>query len=340
MCWQGEIRIKIEIMVMEDTINILCATDNNYAPYCGIMLTSLFDSNKDCRFVVYVFEDGSVSEENVNKYQRLAKKYGNEIVLKTIDEDMVKWFPMNEQTHITIPTYYRLLAADLLPKEVKKVIYFDGDLVVSGDIKPLWNVNLDGMAIAAVRGPSPSYEDKCISLGYPTTFGYFNAGVLVCNLDYWREHDLMDKFVKFISKKSSDLPMMDQDVLNGVLYSERFLLPDRYNYMTMSFLDAVWERYTEERRRECIEEGDKRVIVHFAGGDKPWNYWHYGGPFFSMWDKYRRKSLWRDCIDTKPIKKHLKHMVKRCLFPNLMRNQHRQWVVIPENKVYYKDCLL
>lgn len=325
---------------MEETINILCATDNNYAPYCGIMLTSLFESNKDCHFVVYIFQDGSVMEENVLKYHRLAKKYGNEIVLKTIDESMVKGFPLNEQTHITIPTYFRLLAAELLPREVEKVIYLDGDLVVVDDIRPLWNVNLDGMALAGVRGPSPSYEDRCISLDYPTSYGYFNAGVLVCNLDYWREHDLMDKFVKFISKKSSDLPMMDQDALNGVLYAEKVFLPSRYNYMIMSFLDAVWGEYDKVRKRECVEEGDKRVIVHFAGGDKPWNYWHYGGPFFSMWDKYRRKSLWRDCIDTKPLNKHLKHMVKRYLFPNLMRNQHRQWVVIPENKVYYKDCLL
>ena len=47
-----------------ETINILCATDNNYAPYCGIMLTSLFDSNRDCHFVVYIFQDGSMSEVN------------------------------------------------------------------------------------------------------------------------------------------------------------------------------------------------------------------------------------------------------------------------------------
>ena len=32
---------------MSKTINILCATDDNYVPYCGIMLTSVFDNNKD-----------------------------------------------------------------------------------------------------------------------------------------------------------------------------------------------------------------------------------------------------------------------------------------------------
>ena len=47
-----------------ERINILCATDNNYAPYCGIMLTSLFESNRDCGFNVFVFVDGCLSNAN------------------------------------------------------------------------------------------------------------------------------------------------------------------------------------------------------------------------------------------------------------------------------------
>ena len=57
-------------MFME-TINIVCATDNNYAPYCGIMLTSLFESNKDCVFSVYVLINGDFSSQNKRKYKML-----------------------------------------------------------------------------------------------------------------------------------------------------------------------------------------------------------------------------------------------------------------------------
>ena len=172
-----------------ETINILCATDNNYAPYCGIMLTSLFESNKDCHFVVYVFEDGSMSEENVGKYQHLSKKYGNEIVLKTIDGSMVKEFPINENTHITVPTYFRLFAADLLPKDVHKVIYLDCDVIVVGDIKPMWDMSLDDMALAGAMDCGPSFENVCNRLGYPVSFSYVNAGVLVLNLDFGERKD-------------------------------------------------------------------------------------------------------------------------------------------------------
>lgn len=47
---------------MEDTINILCATDNNYVPCCGIMLTSLCESNKNCRFELLVLADSTASK--------------------------------------------------------------------------------------------------------------------------------------------------------------------------------------------------------------------------------------------------------------------------------------
>lgn len=327
-------------MNKDSTINILCATDDNYAPFCGIMLTSLFESNKDCRFEVYVFVDRSISEENKWKYSLMGKKYGHEIIFQKIDELEAQRFPINENMHITIPTYYRLFAAELLPKNVHKVIYLDSDMIVVDDIKPLWDIKLDNVAIAGVAGCRASYIDKCQSLGYPDTFGYFNAGVLVINLDFWREKALSEKIFDFISAHYFDLPWMDQDALNGVLYNSKELLPARYNFMTLVYSKHFWEDYTEESQRYYLDESRRKVVVHYAGRTKPWNYRSYGGPFFSDWEKYRRKSLWRDCRDTKPLRKHIKYSIKRYFFPRFSREQHRQWVVLPENKRFYKGCIV
>lgn len=317
-------------MDVKETINILCATDDSYAPYCGIMLTSLFESNKDCRFEVYVFVDGNLSEENKRRYGRLGIKYGNEIALMSMDEDLVQGFPLKENTYVTLATYYRLFAARVLPETVHKVIYLDGDIAVVGNIRPLWDVDIEGMAIAGVRGPRPSYNDVCEYLGYSGSHGYFNAGVLLLNLDYWRAHATEEKVIKFIEKYRGNLPMMDQDALNGALCDEKMMLPDRYNYMTMCCLKKNWEGYSEERRQMWVEEGRNKVIVHYLGRVKPWDYLHYGGPFYFEWEKYRRKSLWRDCRNTKPFIKYAKHLVKRYLFPGVIRRQHAEWFLFPE----------
>ena len=322
-------------MAQSETINILCATDDNYAPYCGIMLTSLFESNNDCRFQVFVFLDGSLSEENERRYNSLGLKYGNEIVLMRVDEEKVKGFPLKKDTYVTLATYYRLMVAEWLPKEVRKVVYLDGDMVVVGDVRSLWDLNLDGVAVAGVRGPRSSYEDVCKYLGYSGSLGYFNAGVLVLNLDYWRTHGITEKVIKFVKDHCGQLPMMDQDVLNGALYNEKMILPDRYNYMTMCFLRKNWENYAEERRQVCVEEGDKRVVVHYLGRVKPWDYRHYGGPFYSEWEKYRRKSLWRDCRNKNTFIGYAKHLAKRYVFPNLLKKQHPEWAVTHETKRFY-----
>ena len=326
-------------MLNSETIYILCATDDNYAPYCGIMLTSLFVNNKDCQFVVYVFVDGSLTEENVERYKRLGTKYGNDIKLKFVDESLVKRFPLNKRVAITLPTYYRLLAADLLPDMIHRVIYLDCDALVVGDIKPLWNVNIDGIALAGVMDCALYFDSLCNRLGYSVEYSYFNAGVLVLNLDYWRENCLTKKVVKFIFDNYSHLRWMDQDALNGTLYNVKLLLPARYNYSTRFFLKKFWENYSLERQKYYLEESGNIVIIHYQG-NKPWNYKGYGGPFFPVWEKYRRESLWRDCRNIKPLGKHIKHLVKRYLFTGLFRSQHQEWAVTPENKKLFKNYIL
>lgn len=323
-----------------EVINILCATDENYAPYCGIMLTSLFESNKDCHFVVYVFEDGSVTEENIQKYQCLAKKYGNEIVLKTIDESMVKGFPINENAHITTPTYYRLLAADLLPKDVHKVIYLDCDVIVVGDIKPLWKVSLDDRALAGAMDCGPSFDNVCNRLGYPVSFGYINAGVLVFNLDYWREKGLTERIFAFISEKSYNLTWMDQDVLNGVLYKEKLILPVRYNFSILFFYRYYWEKYLMERQQYYFEECGNVVIIHYQGNIKPWDFRHYKGAFYYNWEKNNKKSPWKNCERIRPWTLHIMHRMKRYIYPAFFKGRVSQWVVLPENRKCYKECII
>lgn len=324
-----------------NTINILCATDENYAPYCGIMLTSLFESNRDCHFNVFVLVDGTFSDDNVKKYNLLGKKYGNEVVLKTVEESMVKGFPTVEGW-VTLPTYYRLLASEMLPEDISKIIYFDGDIIVKGDIKPLWNVNLDGMAIACSRR-MVDWRDKSFSerLGYNSYDEYFNAGVLVINLDFWRTNGITNALLDYIRiniGNKSKLLYMDQDALNVVLHDKKFFFPERYNFHGSIFLKRYWMDFSEDQLHHYFVEYKSAVVIHYTGG-KPWDYKRHGGPFFSDWEKYRRKSLWRDCRNTKPFGKHVKHLIKRYLFPKLFRSQHSEWVMQPEIRGFNKKFL-
>ena len=57
---------------------------------------------------------------------------------------------MSDISHITSPTYYRLLLPALLP-DVEKCIYIDGDTIVDGDISKLYAEDLGDNLVAGVK---------------------------------------------------------------------------------------------------------------------------------------------------------------------------------------------
>lgn len=227
--------VRIAELYNLDTINILCATDEHYVPYCGIMLTSLFENNKACHFNVYIFASNDVSEANEKKYNKLGDKYGHVVCVMRIEDSKVKEFYLNKYTHITLTTYFRLFVADLLPLDVHKVLYLDCDCIVVGGVVPLWETNVEGKALAGVTNRSNSFGSHCERLGYPVSYDYFNAGVLVINLQYWRENQVRERLVDYAVKNGSNLVLMDQDVLNGVLYDKKVLVSERYNFQILLF---------------------------------------------------------------------------------------------------------
>lgn len=323
-----------------EKINVLCATDNNYAPYCGIMLTSLFESNRDCRFVVFVFVDGYLTDANQKKYKVLEQKYDCEVNLMTIDDRLLKDCPINSQrdvnnhSWVSKPTYYRLLASELLPKEIKKVLYLDCDIAVVGDIKPLWNEDLSGKAIAGVMDCDG--EKNRVRMGNPSGSTYVNAGVALYNLDYWRENHLCDLFFDYIRKNEAQLLLMDQDVVNGVLCDKMQLVPERYNFQVAFFAKGFWKDYSEEFRKTLLSENKQAAIVHYVGRVKPWDYRYYGFPYHAIWDKYRKKSLWKRSQITTPWTTYAKFLLKKNFSSKSLKKKRQSiWVLFPENEFCY-----
>lgn len=95
--------------------------------------------------------------------------------------------PIRSYDHISPASYFRLLLPDLLPVELNRVIYFDCDLVVLGDIGRLWDLGIDEHFAAAV--PELTADSHLVSsplglrlwqeLGLDVDLEQFNAGVLL-----------------------------------------------------------------------------------------------------------------------------------------------------------------
>ena len=71
-------------------INILCATDDNYVPYCGVMLVSLFENNKDREVNVYIMIDKALSTKSLNQFESIKNQYGQSINYCLVDKSFLE----------------------------------------------------------------------------------------------------------------------------------------------------------------------------------------------------------------------------------------------------------
>jgi lipopolysaccharide biosynthesis glycosyltransferase len=164
-------------------------------------------------------------------------------------------------------TYLRVLAQKLLD-DSSLCLYLDGDVVVRRDPAPLCATDLQGCSLGAVRSrvapflASPGGVTEWFELGLPSTAPYFNAGVLLLDLERWRGRDVLGQVVRFLDVHGDRIQTADQEALNALLVGDWVEVDRTWNYVT-----HVSESFLPQPELEP----DDPHIVHFAGRTKPWS---------------------------------------------------------------------
>lgn len=145
-----------------------------------------------------------------------------------------------------------------------RVVYLDTDLLVCGDLGEIARLDLDGGSLAGVVDYFPNLGSTNYRLGeLPLELDpaevCVNAGVLVADLDKWREVGIWEKGSLLLREHSDKFYHHDQSVIN-LLLSGSFRL-----------LDSKWNR-----QQELLDEvpmlAKSDGIIHFIGKTKPWHY--------------------------------------------------------------------
>lgn len=276
-------------------MEIVCSTDSCYVMQTGIMLTSLFENNRGEAIRVHLMHDG-ISPEQLARIEGIASAYGHALVSYAMDAERFHAFPIGREgqnTHVgaSYATYYRLLLGDLLPSDVKRVIYLDGDIIIMDSLRELWLTDMQGKAIAAVPDSYNNRPDPYNRLRYPQAMGYFNAGVLLIDIDYWREHNVLRDFCECATKMSDSLACHDQDVLNYVFRSQKLVLPLKFNMLNEYWFDLRHSVTTWELDNEMRYGQQHPVVVHFTGLPKPW-FSNCRHPLKPAFERYRAMTPW------------------------------------------------
>ena len=286
-------------------MDIVACTDKWFVMPTGVMMYSACVNNPDVDIVFHVIHDDSVTSKDRRDLEKTVTVFeGKSISFYHVDVTLFPCFPnVTMISRITQAVYYRLMLSEILPETICKVLYLDGDIIVRHSLLPLWNTDLKDFAVGAVPDSLGGDLEFYHRLNYPPQLGYFNSGVLLANLEYWREHEVVRTFMSYMQEHADKLKYWDQDVLNVVFSNNKVVLPIKYN-LTSGFL---WKQpqYDYKKYEKEVEAALKDpVIVHFAG-DKLWeNYRRQPRhPFASTFFKNQSQTKWKGVkTDKRPYK--------------------------------------
>lgn len=281
--------------------HVVYASDDKFAEILGISLVSLYENSKDMEDIIVYILDAGIKEENKKKLMSLTQKYNAHELVFIEAKDITKELNMKVTLDRgSIGQYARLFISSVLPDDLDKVLYLDCDIILVKSIKELWNLDLQGKIIAALKDAFSKYYRANINLRQKDVM--FNSGVMLIDLNKWKEEKIEDKLLKFIVEKNGKVQQGDQGVLNAVLSSDTFCFHPKYNSVTI-FYDFSYEEMLFYRKppefysKEVIKSAvDNPYLIHFTTSFLSERPWMVGcqHKYKNEWMKYKEMSPWKD----------------------------------------------
>ncbi len=280
-------------------INVIYQFNEKYVPYAGVSMTSLLVNNRYLDSVnIYVLGEG-LSDESVSQIRELVEGYDRNVYFPDT-------FPLLERFRDMgmIPyrgaysVYLRLFFDELLDKSVKRAIYLDADTIVNDSLLSLINYDLTGKSVGMVL---ESIRDNYkIMIGMSPSSEYYNSGVILYDVEKWRENRYGMKLADHIRNVRSSY-IGDQDFLNIVCEGDVARLPVRYNFQPLHgrykpeqyFAAYGCDGYYDDEELEDIYGGVAVYHCYRWLGEFPWNKGNLH-PFESVFDDYLFISPWKE----------------------------------------------
>lgn len=296
--------------------NIVLVANEGYVQHAAVMLCSLFETNKNKAFDIYLLTDG-ISEISKSRLQKLCTKYNSHLTVKLPEQELgnslginLKELPVGQWNTMM---YYKLFMPVMLPKECERCLFLDVDMIINDDIQTLYNWDLNGNIIAAAEDIPDCDESHKPRLGMAQSDIYINSGVMVCDLSAWREKEAVTPIFDYV-KTIAEIIMNEQDVIALYFMNEITLLPIRWNMTTFYFMRVpkIFEKYLPQLQEAKRNPG----VIHFAAPIKPW-FKDCTHPYKYMYKRYLYKTLWKDWkfMNCEPLthKQRIKKIIRNTL---------------------------
>ena len=165
--------------------------------------------------------------------------------------------PCRDRLTAFVPTtdrmaiFARILLPELLPAE-KRALYLDCDITVISDLHDMFNFDLQGAPLAAFIDMPETAQKETRLWGADFGGKYFNSGVMVMDLERWRDAQAAEKVSEFGNKHGFNKGFPDQAALNHVFFRQVTPLNPRWQF---TFDDPDWKHVK---------------LIHYGFAEKPW----------------------------------------------------------------------
>lgn len=281
-----------------EPVSICFASDDNYAPHLKVAIYSLLCNRNRERSYDIIILHKRISREHQGEILGLVDgKSGVSIRFINVAE-ADRELQSDVGCYYAVETNYRLLLFSELFQNYRRMLYLDCDIIVTGDVGELFDVDLEGKSAAGVEDVGfrwLAYTKRAIFLdhkpynvlnyctdvlGMKDPGSYVNAGVLLLDLEKCRQKVSFRDVVETLH--SRNFFYNDQDVLNILLEGNIKQVDCKWNYMNnIAFYLECDRKEFRELYLDLYREDFR--IIHYISAKKPWN---GEVPMGEVWQKY------------------------------------------------------
>lgn len=264
-------------------MNIMVSCDDNYVFPLLVMLESIFQNNRGVQIDIYLLYC-NLNEDSLCKIKKECDKFKQDFHAYKMDIRKFDNISKRSSNVISIPieAYFRLLTGEIIPKQVKRILYLDPDIIVNKSLSDFYNMDMENHVLAvcedfgfAIRKVLKRKVYKNLNLN--KNYKYFNSGVILFNLEFFRRTYSGEFMMNFLETTELSTLFADQDCLN-YLFQGKVKYTDYNKYNCRPF------HYMQNRRsnKRIIQ---RATIIHY--GPKPWlaNFKGLGGDIFLKYVK-------------------------------------------------------
>lgn len=276
-------------------IVVACAADEAFTMPLAVLVRSILHHLRLSHHLDLYIVDMGIQPQTKERLVRSWPADRLDIHWIAVDPTSLSHLPV--WGRMNIATYQRLLMGRLLPEGVSLVIWLDCDAVVMTDLTQLWESPLEGHTIAAAQDMAVPLFGSQFGVGAHQELGldpeslHFNAGVMLVDLDRWRNEQVAERSFEYLGRHPREVWFWDQEALNVVLLGKWKLLDPRWNQIAS--LAGRWffrpEHLDAATYRRVV---DSPCLVHWAGTIKPWKF-RSRRAAHRTWYEYLDQTDWR-----------------------------------------------